>query len=89
MQIDQRFLTINPATAVWWERRDVCESCAHFNVQLGREGERMMLCRRARTDRRQQRDIRGQYCIDARDEEGICGPTARFYQPLEPMEPTP
>ena len=80
MQIDTRFLTVHPATAVWWQQRDKCESCVHFNLQEGREGESIMRCRAALVFRHPLRPERGVYCIDVRDEDGPCGPDARMYE---------
>ena len=76
MNIDERFLTLHPATAAWWDRRARCESCRHLLVTAHHEGERIMRCRLAK-----QGGANGaQYCIDARSEEGICRPEARLWE---------
>jgi hypothetical protein len=78
MQIDTRFLTVHPATAAWWDRRDRCESCRHLLVTRHYEGERIMRCSAAK----QGGPNGAQYCIDARSEEGICRPEARRWEPV-------
>jgi hypothetical protein len=64
MQIDERFLTVHPATAAWWERRSSCESCRHLKLREGHEGEGVMRCTAVRVDQRASRDLLGAYCID-------------------------
>lgn len=80
MQIDERFLSVHPATLDWWDQREKCESCRHLNLREGRDGEGIMLCTRVIVDRRSTRDIRGMYCIDARSPDGACGPWASLWE---------
>ena len=76
MQIDERFLSVHPATAAWWDQRAKCRTCAHLVLVDGHEGEEDMRCRQMR-----QNGPRGHgYCIDARSEEGICRPEARLWE---------
>ena len=73
-QIDQTFLRVHPATQTWWQQRGECESCRHLLVTAHHEGERIMRCRVAK----QKGPNGAQYCIDARGEEGVCGPQAKL-----------
>jgi hypothetical protein len=70
------FLRVHPATALWWQQREQCERCQHCTLREGYEGEGVMRCKMLR-----QGGAGGAgYCIDARDEEGPCGPNARLFQ---------
>ena len=80
MLLDQRFLTIHPATSAWWDQREKCESCRWLNLREGTEGEGVMRCTAVRVDQRATRDLLGAYCIDVRSESGLCGPDAKLYQ---------
>lgn len=80
MQIDTRFLTVHPATMTWWDQRETCETCQHLVLREGREGEAVMRCRQALTFHRPSRTEMGVYCIDARGDDGPCGPQARMYE---------
>jgi hypothetical protein len=89
MQIDTRFLTIHPATVVWWAQRPQCESCQHMRLKRGDGNEGVMRCAVARHPNENVRmmlaarvsaDTRP-YCIDARGETGSCGPEARRWEP--------
>ena len=91
MQIDERFLTVHPATAAWWERRSSCESCRHLRLKRGEGNEGVMRCAVAKHPDPQVRhmlvvrpgvDLRP-YCIDARSEKGSCGPDAALWEENE------
>ena len=87
MQIDQTFLRVHPATALWWQQREQCKSCRHMRLLEGGvlrcaaahhpdAQVRLMLSARAGADVRP-------YCIDARGEKGDCGPDARLWEGKE------
>ena len=92
MLLDQRFLTLHPATAAWWEQRERCESCRWCSLREGNDGEGMMICLAApQPDEHVRRMLAARrshavhlYCIDARDESGPCGPDAKLHQPRTP-----
>lgn len=88
MQIDTRFLTVHPATQVWWQQRERCESCKHLRLRQGEGNEGVMRCAVAKHPDPQVRlmlsaragaDLRP-YCIDARGEKGSCGPDAALWE---------
>lgn len=63
------FQRIHPATELWWQQREQCFRCEHFQLYEGRSGEGVMYC------------LVGvpKYCIDARLEGQPCGPDARLF----------
>ena len=77
MQIDTRFLTIHPATALWHSQRDQCERCAHLSLTLEglKDRSAVLRCTAVRAGKGRQAHA---YCIDAR--EGACGPEAKLFQ---------
>ena len=80
------YLEVHPATQAWWGRREKCESCRHLTRRLHARDEvqhEAMRCRAALKSPRASRPSLGIYCIDARDEDGPCGPEARLYEPKE------
>ena len=87
MMLDTRFLTVHPATALWWKQREQCESCKHLRLKRGEGNEGVMRCAVARHPDPQVRlmlsartaDLRP-YCIDARGEKGSCGPDAALWE---------
>ena len=80
-QFDERFLAVHPATSLWWGQRDQCETCRFFNLREGHEGEAIMRCIAALKFHRPSREMLGIYCIDARSENGPCGPDAKLWEP--------
>jgi len=79
--LSEQFLRVHPATKLWWEQREQCERCAHCVLYEGDEGEGIMRCKAVRVPRTVTRPILGAYCIDARAQDGLCGPEARLYKP--------
>jgi len=71
--IDQRFLSVHPRTALWWEQRAQCEACAHMQ----RRGSAMN-CFAVGGDG----NDGDSSCITARDKGGRCGPDALLFQPI-------
>ena len=87
MQIDERFLTIHPATQAWWAQRGRCESCRHCVSGTSHEGESVMRCAATPMNHPHQgvakmHEARGSltYCIDARLPKQPCGPKARLWE---------
>ena len=76
MMIDQRFLTVHPATMTWWDQRERCETCRHLKLSEGTEGEGIMRCRKSPSPGRPG----AEFCLDARSGDGLCGPEARLYE---------
>ena len=75
-------MNVHPATELWWDQRDKCRGCAHhFRFTLkcrygdGVGGERCKACPAERGKRA------FLYCIDARLEDGPCGPDAKLFSP--------
>ena len=79
MQIDGRFLTPHPATALWWQQREQCARCAHVLNQLENFPRAMPVMRCKVTPVSVGRQPHA-YCIDARAEGSACGPDAKLFQ---------
>jgi hypothetical protein len=81
-QIDTRFLSVHPRTALWFEQRKQCAKCKHERHFKTTEGERgdskPMICLKAQGE-----NARRVFCIDAREDDGACGPDAKLFQPKE------
>ena len=75
MKLDTTFLSVHPATQAWWGQRDQCESCSASYHEVGIGG---MRCRSFTQTKNQ---VPHGYCIDARLEEGPCGPQAVLFKP--------
>ena len=74
--LSETFLTIHPATALWFTQREQCLRCANALLTRPYEGETIMRCKALR-----QGGAHGAgYCIDARAENGPCGPNATLFQ---------
>lgn len=71
--VDPRYLTLHPATALWWTQRGQCEGCIH----MCRTTPEAMTCTVTRAA------SRSGYapCIDARAEGAPCGPEAKLWVP--------
>lgn len=91
-EIDQRFLTLHPATALWFEQRKTCEQCAHSYVPNNNdprvEGHEGLRCMATKPDRSCKRggfriNEARSYCIDARLEGAPCGPDAALFKPKD------
>lgn len=91
-EIDQRFLTLHPATAVWRAQREKCEQCAHSYVPNSNdpktEGHEGLRCRKTTPQNCFKRggfkiNDPTAYCIDARLEGAPCGPGAALFQPKD------
>lgn len=93
--IDERFLSVHPATLAWWDQREQCERCAHMHLSAGAHNEAVARCWVApRTQyglsverMHSARGIVHVYCIDARSPDGACGPDAKLFAPI-PLKPT-
>ena len=72
------FLTVHPATELWFAQREQCLRCAHVErrVRGQKEQGQELRCRAsyAPAGRRE-----WAYCIDARS-TGECGPNATLYK---------
>lgn len=88
-QLDDRFLAVHPATSLWWEQREQCETCKHLRLKQGDGNEAVMRCAVAKHPNqlirqmlaaRTTADLRP-YCIDSRSKTGSCGPDASLYEP--------
>lgn len=81
--LDERFLTVHPRTALWWEQREKCAGCAHLEVQPSDAGTgggwACLACPGGGGG-----GLRAGFttCITAREEgHGVrCGPDARLFQ---------
>jgi hypothetical protein len=76
--LSETFLTVHPATALWWQQREQCLRCANSVAGAGHEGEGVLRCTAVRIAPRRSRPTLGAYCIDAR--AGACGPEATLFQ---------
>lgn len=76
-RINPEYLSVHPATMAWWDRRETCETCQHLMLREGDEAEVIMRCAKVPQPGASQGRA---YCIDARDEDGLCGPQARMYE---------
>ncbi len=84
--LNEEFLTVHPATQAWWDQRAKCEACRHVvvkDVDAVAGMSTTLRCRlfpyyvgRAGRGRRL-----NAYCIDARADEGKCGPDATMFDP--------
>ena len=86
MEIDARFLRVHPATEVWWQQREQCESCRHMMLIEGNIGESIMRCRVSKNEHagrfrraHEARGIERLYCIDARSPDHPCGPDGKLW----------
>jgi hypothetical protein len=74
-KFDQRFLTLHPRTALWWQQREQCRRCEHhLETQFAGKAGGQESCA-VSVD-----GSRLLPCIDAREEGGVCGPRARFFK---------
>jgi len=83
MEIDTRFLSVHPRTALWWQQREQCRSCKHHSYAPD------FMCKKGGTR------VGGEKCavigsaqgpttcISARDEGFACGPDANLFEPKE------
>lgn len=86
MEIDERFLTVHPRTALWWEQRPKCEACvnSHTNgdttngLRKNDTAGEGLRCTAAKAPARW-RPIEA-YCIDAREPGTPCGPDALLFK---------
>lgn len=76
--IDERFLSVHPRTALWWEQREVCQRCKHVRQteQTPKAGGEMFCAVVAGGGGNGRHP-----CITARDENQACGPTAWLFEP--------
>lgn len=84
--INDRFLSVHPATLLWWEQREQCRTCSHMIYNpLSMPVKEMRCyaapCKLAPSPPRG-RHVQA-YCIDARLPGGCCGPEATLYEPLD------
>lgn len=79
MSLDPRFLTVHPATALWWEQRQQCERCRHVEIDVPQ-----MRCRKINhpigTGKGGAGRVIKMYCIDARLPGQPCGPDAALFK---------
>jgi hypothetical protein len=66
-------------TAEWQVQRETCDRCANCLTNIGRTGERIMVCSAIPASGMSY----GAYCIDAREIGQRCGPNANLFQPKE------
>ena len=75
--LSETFLTVHPATELWWQQREQCLRCANVDRRL--EGQKdlseVLRCKVVRTPAGRKEWA---YCIDAR--AGACGPEATLFQ---------
>ena len=84
MIFDKRFLTIHPATALWFEQREKCRVCKHCWVSplTNADGSRKVsgggwYC----TEESSVKRVVRQTCSDARATDQPCGPDGLLFQP--------
>ena len=73
------FLTVHPATALWWDKREQCERCAHVDVKIEGHKDRTQVLRCKVTPVSVGRQPWA-YCIDARMEGRECGLEAKLFK---------
>ena len=78
--LDERFLTVHPATALWWRQRKLCERCKHLEQVTDASGKGILMqCGKASTwSAFGRQDHRA--CVQARSEHGCCGAEAKLYE---------
>lgn len=87
-RLDPTFLTLHPATALWWEQRKQCERCKHVDARSDTNkqsvGQTVLRCKLFPTQDKVTGLLRGAqalgYCIDARMKNNPCGPDARLFK---------
>jgi len=82
MEIDTRFLTIHPRTALWFKEREQCRACLHHSL-IPPDGEHRGHGERCAKGSRRWNDWT---CIGMRDEGSRCGPDAKLFTPKEKPE---
>ena len=77
--LSETFLTVHPATALWWQQSEQCQRCAHVSRRLEgtqKEQSEVLRCQVVRTPAGRRESA---YCIDARS-TGECGPEAKLFK---------
>lgn len=78
MIIDTRFLTVHPRTVLWWEQREKCRRCKHYDHVVGNSrigGQEACTATPARVV-----NSFGLSCISAREPGERCGPEAKLFK---------
>jgi len=80
---DDRFLTVHPRTALWWQQREKCLQCANMSRMAGTAREATHTAMKCSAVGGGGTNSRGDSsCIAARDEgPNLCGPRAKLYRP--------
>jgi hypothetical protein len=73
------FLSVHPATKLWWEQREQCQRCAHVDKRLEGHKELTEVLRCKVTPVTVGRQPWA-YCIDARAKGRECGPEAKLFK---------
>lgn len=79
--LDERFLTVHPRTALWWEQRELCRKCEHLHERVN---ETPTSCRGTSTSLQCSVTAgKGPHgwaaCIEAREEGKGCGPEGKLF----------
>lgn len=75
-QIDERFLSVHPRTALWWKQREKCAQCVHYDVLPGTpKTGGGTVCRSMAAGGPNKLNS----AITARDEGHVCGPAAALF----------
>lgn len=73
--LDERFLTVHPRTALWWEQRETCKKCVHFR----KRADGALSCTAIGGGGGTGLNGGDAACISARDEGQRCGPDAKLF----------
>jgi hypothetical protein len=82
--LDERFLTIHPRTALWMAQREKCLSCANLRFE-----KPSMNCA-ATPSALKGKALKNSplaSCIDAREPGAACGPDSKLFSPVVAGDP--
>jgi hypothetical protein len=83
-QLDTRFLTVHPRTALWWKQREKCAKCAAVQIQPVNKagyGGGWLCGSLPLGGLGNTKKLSG--CMSARDKGQPCGPRAALFVPKE------
>lgn len=84
MLVDERFLTVHPRTALWWEQRETCRQCAHYVAVASKHPRGTRSTGGQESCRARACPTHQPSCMESREEgPNHCGPEARWFVPAQ------
>lgn len=72
--LDETFLKVHPATALWWQQRDLCRRCANYRETPSESRTKMSVTQRCAL----RPNHRGG-CVEMRAMGAPCGPRGALF----------